>query len=71
MITLSTACLLVLLIISLARTLPPRKLAVVVLLLCCAWHWTHLYKKMWAAKHSTLLQSGNVPLECRPEEMTW
>jgi len=71
MITLSTACLLVLLITSLARTLPPRKLAVVVLLLCCAWHWTHLYKKMWAAKHSTLLQSGNVPLECRPEEMTW
>ena len=71
MITLSTACILVLVFISLARSLPPRRLIGIVLLLCLAWHWTHLYKTMWAAKHSTLLRSGSVPPECRPKEMTW
>jgi len=71
MITLSTACILVLVFISLARSLPPRRLAGVVLLFCLAWHWTHLYKTMWATKHSKLIQSGNVPPECRPRDMTW
>jgi len=71
MITLSTACALVLVFISLARSLPPRRLAGVLLLFCLAWHWTHLYKTMWATKHSKLIQSGNVPPECRPRDMTW
>jgi len=54
-----------------ARRLPPSRVLLVVLLCCLCWHWLHLYKTTWAAKHSTLLQSGEVPPECRPKEMTW
>jgi len=56
---------------SLYRILPPSRLALLVLVFCLCWHWLHLFKMTWAAKHSKLLQSGNVPPECRPKEMTW
>jgi len=43
----------------------------IISLSCICWHWFRMYKAAWALKHSKLLQSTNVPPECRPEEMTW
>jgi len=54
-----------------ARRLSPWRVALAVLACCLAWHWTHMYRAAWAAKHATLIQSGSVPPECRPQEMTW
>jgi len=50
-----------------------RTFYVVILLIavCVSWHWLHMFKVAWAGKHAKLLQSGDVPPECRPHEMTW
>jgi hypothetical protein len=42
-----------------------------VVLCCLSWHWLHLYKTTWAAKHAVLLKEVRVPPECRPQDMTW
>ena len=42
-----------------------------ILLVSVTWHWVHMYKATWATKHSKLMQSVEIPPECRPQDMTW
>jgi len=53
------------------RRLPAFHVFWIILLLSVCWHWVHMYKATWAAKHSKLMQSTEIPAECRPQEMTW
>jgi len=53
------------------RRLPAFHVFWIILLLSVCWHWVHLYKATWASKHSKLMQSTEIPAECRPQEMTW
>merc|ERR1719369_670209 len=53
------------------RRLPAFHVFWIILLLSVCWHWLHLYKATWATKHSKLIQSTEIPAECRPQEMTW
>jgi len=53
------------------RCLRPFYMFLLVLSICISWHWLHMFKVAWAGKHARLLQSGEVPQECRPHEMTW
>eukprot|EP00092_Neocalanus_flemingeri_P018229 GFUD01019729.1.p1 GENE.GFUD01019729.1~~GFUD01019729.1.p1 ORF type:complete len:572 (+),score=123.07 GFUD01019729.1:68-1783(+) len=53
------------------RSLPPYKVFLMVLLVSVMWHWVHMYKATWASKHSKLVQSVQIPPECRPQDMTW
>jgi len=53
------------------RRLPAFHVFWIILLLSVCWHWVHLYKATWATKHSKLIQSTEIPAECRPQEMTW
>jgi len=39
-----------------ARRWSPSRAALAVLACCLGWHWLHMYRAAWAAKHSTLLQ---------------
>jgi len=53
------------------RRMPPFKILLLVIVVSIVWHWVHLYKATWATKHSKLMQSVQIPPECRPQEMTW
>jgi len=53
------------------RRLPAFHVFCIILLMSVSWHWVHMYKATWAKKHSKLMQSTEVPAECRPHEMTW
>ena len=53
------------------RRIPAFHVFWIILLLSVCWHWVHLYKAAWASKHSKLMQSTEIPAECRPQEMTW
>jgi len=53
------------------RRLAPFKVFLMILLVSVTWHWVHMYKATWATKHSKLMQSVEIPPECRPQDMTW
>jgi len=53
------------------RKLPPFRVLMLLLVVSVAWHWVHMYKATWATKHSKLVQSVQIPPECRPQDMTW
>ena len=54
-----------------SRKLPPFKVMFLVLIVCFLWNWIRMYKDALASKHSRMLQSPDVPPECRPETMSW
>ena len=40
--------------------LSPWRVALALLACCLAWHWLHMYRAAWAAKHATLIQVGQI-----------
>jgi len=53
------------------RKLSLFKILSMILLVSVTWHWVHMYKAIWASKHTKLMQNIEIPPECKPQDMTW
>jgi len=71
LVTILLSVSLVYVIMSVFRSLHPLKVLVLLFLVCWIWHWISMYKGQWAVKRSKLMQSIDIPSECRPQDMTW